>query len=280
MPQKFGNRGFGAAFGSEHMGGGLIYVVSTPDEDQSIYPSSNGGFLDIVVGVQGSLIVLESVKIFINTFIVFDGAGTTPGYSVRYAALSSYSYLTEHNGYLFHVKEAPRFGLINQDITVQAMSVDGEAIDMTYRIFLYPQFLGEYPRVPLNTSLGRVPIERFTGEDESGLLDGSHGTRGKVYFSPSLKQVSAGADVDFDKVELVTDAQDHYEVKTGRNPRMMILGPWKAVPENRAYPPHFTIGHVPRLNHPDFRLIRNKGADVVGTLTQTIGPPSVTKILY
>jgi len=280
MPQKFGNRGFGAAFGSEHLGGGLIYVVSTPDEDKAIYPSSNGGYLDVLVGVKGSLIDLATVKIFINTFIVFDGSGSSPGYSTRYSALSAYSYAPADNGYLFHVKESPRFGLINQDITVQASAVDGETIDMTYRIFLYPQFHGEYPPVPKNVSLGRVPIERFSGRDESGLLDGSHGTRGKVYFSPSLKVPSAGADVDVDRVELVTDAQDRYDVKTGYNARPLTLGPWKVVPDVRAWPPHFTIGHIPRLNHTDFRLARTKNAQVVGTLTQTMGPPQVTKILY
>ncbi len=280
MPQKFGNRGFGAAFGSEHLGGGLIYVVSTPDEGKSIYPSSNNGYLDIIVGVPGSLIDLSTVKVFINTFIVFDGSLATPGFSKRYASLSSYHYMAEHNGYLLHIKEAPRFGLINQDITVQASAVNGESVDMTYRIFLYPQFQGEYPRVPFNTSLGRVPIERFTGRDETNLLAGRHGTRGKVYFSPSLKQESAGADVDFNKVEVVTDAADHYDVKTGLNPRIMLSGPWKAVPQNRVFPPHFTIGHVPRTNHPDFRTMRLKKADVVGTLTQTIGGSAVTKILY
>jgi hypothetical protein len=280
MPQKFGNRGFGAAFGSEAWGGGLIYVLSTPDEDKAIYPSTNGGYLDVIVGVKGSFIDLSTVKIFINTFIVFDGSGANPGYSQRYASLSSYSYASEHNGYLFHIKEAPRFGLLNQDVTVQAAAVDGEQCDMTYRIFLYPQFHGEYPPVPKNVSLGRVPIERFSGRDESNLLDGSHGTRGKVYFSPSLKQVSAGADVDFEKVELLTDAQDRYDVKVGTNARPLTLGPWKAVPEDRAWPPHFTIGHIPRLNHPDFRLARTKNPDVSGTLTQTIGPPQVTKILY
>lgn len=278
MPQRFGNRGFGAAFGSEHMGGGLIYVVSTPDEDESIYPSSNGGFLDITVGVKGSLIDLSTVRIFINTFSVFDGAG--PGFTVRYAALSSFWYAPEHNGYHFHIKESPRFGLLNQDVTVQAATVDGEACDMTYRIFLYPQFRGQYPPVPKNIPLGRVPLDRFTGEDESGLLDGHHGTHGKVYFSPSLKQESAGTDVDFDKVEVVTDASDRYHVKIGRNPRMFLLGPWKAVPESRAFPPHFTPTHFPKLNNPDHRLARLTKAEVVGTLTQTVGPPQVTKILY
>jgi hypothetical protein len=278
MPQKFGNRGFGAAFGSEHLGGGLVYVISSPDEDKAIYPSSNGGFLDIIVGVQGSMVDLATVKIFINTFVVFDGS--VPGYTVRYASLSSFTYRSDHNGYLFHIKEDPRFGLINQDVTVQASAVDGETIDMTYRIFLYPQFHGVYPPVPKNVSLGNVHISRFSGRDESQLLDGVHGTRGKVYFSPSLKQASAGADVDFDKVELVTDAQDRYDVKTGFNARPLTLGPWKVVPDVRAWPPHFTIGHIPRLNHTDFRLARTKNAQVVGTLTQTIGPPQVTKILY
>lgn len=272
MPQKFGNRGFGAAYGSEHLAGGLIYVTSTPDEDKSIYPSTNGGFLDIIVGVKGSLIDLSTVKIFINTFVVFDGS--VPEYTTRYAALSSFSFRTQDNGYLFHIKEFPRFGLINQDVTVQAAAADGEQIDMTYRIFLYPQFHGVYPPVPKNVSLGRVPIKRFSGRDESGLLDGRHGTRGKVYFSPSLKQVSAGADVDFDKVELVTDAQDHYRVKQTTNGRMMLLGPWPAVPQDRPYPPHFSPGHTPRLNHPDFRLARTKNASVVGTMTDTSTEPA------
>jgi hypothetical protein len=276
MPQKFGNRGFGAAFGSEHLGGGLVYVISSPDEEKAIYPSSNGGYLDIIVGVQGSLVDLSTVKIFINTFVVFDGS--VPEYAVRYSALSSFTYRSDHNGYLFHIKESPRFGLLNQDVTVQASAVDGETIDMTYRIFLYPQFQGVYPPVPKNVSLGRVPIDRFSGRDESGLIDGVNGTRGKVYFSPSLKVPSAGADVDFDKVELVTDAQDRYDVKTGFNARPMLLGPWKAVPDSRAWPPHFTVGHVPRLNHTTYRLARTKNADVTGTLTQTIGPPMTTKI--
>lgn len=279
MPQQFGNRGFGSAYGSEHLAGGLIYVISTPDEEQSIYPSTNDGFLDITVGVQGSIVSLESVKIFINTFIVFDGAGVTPGYSTRYDALSSYNYVSEHNGYFFHIKEFPRFGLINQDITVQASCPNGEMAEHTYRIFLYPQFQGVYPPVPLNRSLGQVPISRFTGEDVGGLLD-DHGPAGLAFFSPSLQQVSAGADVDFNKVEVVTDAQDRYDVKVGFNARPLMLGPWKAVPQVRPYPPHFTIGHVPRLNHSDFRLLRNKDADVTGTLTQTIGPPSTTKIFY
>lgn len=279
MPQKFGNRGFGAAYGSEHLGGGLIYVVSTPDENKSIYPSSNGGFLDILVGVRGSLIDLTSVKIFINAFIVFDGGIATPGFTPRYSALSSYEFVPGDNGYLFRIKEFPRFGLINQDITVQASAVNGEQAEMTYRIFLYPQFQGQYPPVPKDRPLGHVPIDRFTGQTESDLLSGQ-GPAGQVYFSPSLQTVSAGADVDFDKVEVLTDAQDRYDRKTGYNARPMMLGPWKAVPENRAYPPHFTIGHVPRLNHSEFRLLRNKNADVKGTLTQTIGPPSTTKILY
>ena len=279
MPQKFGNRGFGAAYGSEHLAGGLIYVVSTPDENKSIYPSSNGGYLDILVGVQGSLIDLTSVKIYINAFIVFDGGIATPGFTPRYSALSSYEYSQADNGYLFHIKESPRFGLLNQDITVQASAVNGEQAEMTYRIFLYPQFQGVYPPVPKGRPLGHVPMGRFSGQSEDGLLDGQ-GPSGQVYFSPSLQVVSAGADVDFNKVEVLTDAQDRYELKAGHNARPVMLGPWKAVPENRAFPPHFTVGHVPRLNHSQFRLLRTKNADVTGTLTQTIGPPSETKILY
>lgn len=276
--QKFGNRGFGAAYGSEHLAGGLIYVISTPDEDKAIYPSSNGGYLDITVGVQGSIVQLDSIKILINTFVVFDGAAPgDPAFTVRYAALSTYEYRPEHNGYHFHIKESPRFGLINQDVTVLASCPNGEMAEHTYRIFLYPQFQGVYPPVPLNRSLGQVPIERFTGEDNSGLLTKSAGI---AFFSPSLKQVSAGADVDFDRVELVTDAQDKRDIRQTNNARPFLLGPWKAVPEVRPYPPHFTIGHVPRLNHGDFRLLKNKDANVTGTLTQTIGPPSVTKILY
>lgn len=277
MPQRFGSRGFGSNWGFEHLGGGLVYVISQPGENEPIYPSVNGGFLDITIGVQGSIVQLDSVRIFINSFLVFDGAAQGgPAWTVRYVALSSYSYVPEHNGYRFLIKESPRFGLLNMDVTVQASTPDGEQAEHVYRVFLFPQFKGEYPPVPFGRSLGHVPLRRFTGEDNSGLLSKSAGL---AFFSPSLKiEESAGADVDFDRVQVVTDAQDRYVAPQSSNARVFLIGPWSATPEDRVFPPHFTPGHVPKLNNGLFRLMKNKSADVVGTLTDTL-TSEVTKIL-
>ncbi len=270
---EYGRRGHGANHGFQSEGGGLVYVVSSPDEGGSIYPSGDGGFLNVTIGVRGSVILISTVQVFINSSLVFDGS--VPGFTSRYAKLSSYSYIQPDNGYSFRIKEHPQFGPLNMTVMVRAGTPDGQVSEHRWPLLLYPAFPEPYPPVALGRSFGQVPVSAFTGEKSDGLLSSGAGV---LFFTPSMNPSGSGGDVDFSSVQVSTDAQDRYSIPEASNARPFLVGPWRAVPEVRAWPQHWSPGHVSLLNDPSSKLVKTKSPDAVGTLYDTVSMVT-TKIL-
>ncbi len=113
---------------------------------------------------------------------------------------------------------------------------------------------------PENVELGKIPISRFSGEPNSGVLAGAGGA---IFFSPSLLQDNVGTEMEVDSINVTVHGSDVYLRPQALSRRVFTWGP----------------GGTSRTNNPLFRT-QPKEYTVIATLIQTIppGPTTIVKI--
>lgn len=125
-------------------------------------------------------------------------------------------------------------------------------------------FAGPLYPVPTGVPLGQVPLGRFSGEPQTGLLAG---LAGGVFFSPALIQQSSSNGLDVAMVRVTAYASDRYERPQERSSRLFRFGPTGAV------------SGASRTNDALYRT-QPREYTVIAVLVQTIppGPTTVIKI--
>jgi hypothetical protein len=113
---------------------------------------------------------------------------------------------------------------------------------------------------PEDVELGVVPVSRFSGEPDSGVLAGSSGA---LFFSPALLEENVGTEVEIDSIGVTVHGSDVYLRPQELSRRVFTWGP----------------GGTSRTNNPLFRT-QPKEYTVIATLVQTIppGPTTIIKI--
>lgn len=113
---------------------------------------------------------------------------------------------------------------------------------------------------PEDVELGEIPVSRFSGKPDSGVLAGAGGA---VFFSPALLQDNVGTEMEVDSVGVTVHGSDVYLRPQEFSRRVFTWGP----------------GGTSRTNSPLFRT-QPKEYTVIATLIQTSppGPTTVIKI--
>src|SRR5512135_1175682 len=146
--------GWGAEFGSNFGGGGLIYLTGLNPQPGGTIPINNA--IQFTIGVQGGLIDLSSVQITVNAVLAFDGsiASFTPEF-----LSSSYTYSIPDNGYTFTVIAGFEYPA-TVTVFVQASTEDGGNSTQSYTLNATPNIV--YPPTPLGVPLANIPLASFT----------------------------------------------------------------------------------------------------------------------
>lgn len=127
--------------------------------------------------------------------------------------------------------------------------------------------------IPFNKRLGSVPLTRFTGHVDSGMLEDSGRS---VFFSPALTTPASGTEIDVSNVQVRTFACDTYSppqpaTDNAETKRPFLFGPPPAAPSGRPYPPDVSVpSYVPVLNDSTYALMSVKpGTAIRGELLNT-----------
>jgi hypothetical protein len=271
--------GWGAEFGSNYGGGGVIYLTGLNPEPGDLIPTGTNA-IQLTIGVQGGLIDLSTVQISIAALPCFDGS--TASFDPQFTG-SSYEYSIPDNGYSFNIIAGFDYPA-TVSVVVQASTTDGGTTTQSYMVQAKPNV--QYPPTPLGVPLTSIPLAEFTGEVRSGILAGG---QGQVFFSPALQESNAGSQLDVDSVEVNVHAADKYEPdpKKTTNYRPFLWGPPLPTPSGRAYPPDMNNpGYLPVWNswnagpsQAPFVQLKTTQADATGVLTD-VPTGKQTIILY
>lgn len=195
---------------------------------------------------------------------------------------SSYAYSAPDNGFSFVILGTIVYPSLVA-VTVVANTTDGATSVNSYQVVAPQQ--PNYLPTPFNVEFGIVPIARFTGEIQSGILAGS---MGQVFFSPALPVANTGSQIDLDSIETVVKASDSYIPQAvGSNNRPWLWGPPPVAPPDRAYPPQYsTLSYTPVWNSwngspttAPFVMLMTTQAVVSGLLT-SFPSGATTVVLY
>lgn len=263
---------FGSVNGYNNARGGLPYLSSLVPVPNFLIPID--GYVRFTLGVHGSSINLSTVRITVESKIAYDGSTDTFGADFL---TSSYTSESGDNGYRFNILKTSSY--INQFVTVivEAETVSGVSTVQSYQVV--SSELVDYPPVPYGVELGGIPIERFSGEPETGLLSGAAGL---VFASPALKFQSSGSQIDIDKVEIATQGGDEYYPIVGDNLRPFLWGPPPLVPPVPipVFPPQFDVlNYMPVWNGSAFGFLKTTERSVLGVLYDTVSLQT-TYVLY
>lgn len=261
--------GMGTNMGYLMGGGSLIRIYSPVPDENGFIPLDD--FIRFTVGVEGSLIKLDTVRIEINSELAFDG--TIPGYVGLYSGSSDYIYIPANNGYRFNIKRSFAYPDAVVPVHIVAETTDGGGTDQTYNVKAFSTPV--YPPVALDAPYGNVPLDAFSGEADSGLLAGAQGL---VFFSPSLTRSSNSNQVDFNFIELVARPKEVYTQPDVGNIRPFLSGPPFAVPPPSIFPPQYNATYFPVLNG-NYTLMGTTKRNVIGVLFDTTFFTS-TQIIY
>ena len=263
--------GYGASFGNNFGGGGLIYLVGlNPLPNTQIVGNAP---IQFTVGVQGGLIDLSSIQVTVAGEFAFDGS--VPAFTPQYSS-STYHYDGNNNGYSFSISRTGGYVVPTVTVSVTARTTDGATTTQTYSVIAFQSV--QYPPAPVGTALISMSVSSFSGEYDSGLLADADGL---LFISPSLFVPNPSVSVDVDDVEVRTRASDHYDVPAVGNSRPFLLGPPFAAPPvgSPAFPPVVSSNYLPVFNDPGFTFLKTTGATIVGVLHDTILSKD-TVILY
>jgi hypothetical protein len=270
--------GWGAEFGSNFGGGGVIYLTNLVPQPNNFIPSDQS--IRFTIGVQAGLIDLSTVQITVSTHLAFDGSTAT--FAPDFAA-STYSYSVADNGYSFVLLSDLTYPA-TVTIVVTANTLDGATTTQSYQVNSAVPVV--YPPTPLNVPLNSVSIAKFSGEAQSGVLAGGSG---QVFFSPALLVANTGSQLDVDSVEMTVHAADTYNADptSSDNNRPFLWGPPPAVPTGRAFPPDMDpVNYLPVWNSwvlgpsvAPFGTLKTTQATATGVLTD-IPTGDQTIILY
>ncbi len=266
------SNGFGASFGNNFGGGGIIYVTDlNPAPNALIAPGSP---IEFSLGVAGDLISLDSIKITIAGEEAYDGS--TDSFSSNFSAGSSYSYNGTINGYDFVIVRDPFYDIDDVLIFVTASSSGGS--DTTQTWSLQNNQADVYPETPLNSILTIIPLSRFSGESQEGLLEGA---AGQVFFSSGLVEADQNVQIDVDSVEVKTENVERYRHPVENNNHPFVLGPPLPVAPGGSpdFPNYPTVANHPVLNDARYGLVKLTNFTVHGVLTDTL-TSEVVDILY
>jgi hypothetical protein len=136
-----------------------------------------------------------------------------------------------------------------------------------------------YPPTPFGVPIGEVSLDRFTGEDQTGLLDIGNNA---LFVSPALDVAQSGNQIQLSSLEARVLTADPYIPPSVSTFRPFLVGPPPLVPPVNppAFPPQFSASYFPTLNNPNFALMNTK-PQIKGVLTNTsVMPNVVTNIIY
>lgn len=272
------NVGIGANTGQNWGGGGIIYVTNVVPAPGSPIPGS--GFFQFTIGVSGALIDITKVQITINgSELAFDGTVLSgPSFIGLYTAFSSYQYSVPDNGYSFVLNRNSGFTSSPILIAIHAETVDGIATDQSYQLITLAAGFS-YPPVPFGKPLTTIPLSRFKGEYNSGLLTG---IAGAAFFSPALLNQNTGSILDVDSVEVRTHTADAYALQSIPQPdnsHPMLWGPAQGPLPVKIFPPPYSSSYKPILNSPIYTFLKSTQRTAVGILRNTTTGISQTIIV-
>jgi hypothetical protein len=256
-------RGFGGNYGYNYGGGGIPYLSSLVPAPNALIPID--GYVRLTVGVQGGMINLSTVHITVASELAFDGS--TLSFGPDFLG-SDYVFVPADNGYRFNILKSSPYDDQFATVIVEAETNDGTPTVQSYQVSTGAVIA--YPPVPFGTELNRVPIRRFSGEVDTGLLSGAQGL---AFVSPALKFQSIGSQMDVDVVEVATQAGDRYRQSPGDNLRPFLWGPPLLVPPVPVpvFPPQFdAVNYKPVWNGASFGFLKTTGRSVLGVMHDTI----------
>lgn len=138
------------------------------------------------------------------------------------------------------------------------ISVDLPIIDSSGFVFL--------PSTEKNPTvkLGSVPLDRFSGELTSPLLNNSEGN---IFFSPSFNVPNPNNSLFVQSIEEKSYSGDTYETLSNQpiiSQRPFVFGP--AVSSGRVYPPDFSVDYIPCFNQ-NFSFVGTTQNNAEGVFT-------------
>lgn len=251
--------GFGQNFGFNVGGGGIPYLTNLIPLPDDFIPGDS--HVHLTLGVQGSLIDISKTNIYFSGMLVFDGS--IPAFTTDFLSGSSFSYSDVDNGYIFDIQVPDEHLEAIVVVEVDTKTTDGTINSQSYSFHGGP----DYPPMPFGVILGEVPLHRFSGESQTGLLAGANGL---VFVSPALENAVSGNEIDVDFVESRVRASEQYQppLPPEGNPKPFLVGPPPAVPSGLPWPPQFSDDYIPVLNDPGFALM-NTSPQIVGVMVDT-----------
>lgn len=265
------NVGYGASYGNNYGGGGIISI-------SNINPSPNtllgDGFpIDFTIGVTGSIIDLESIYITVGGELAFDGSSATFG--PKFIAGSSYGYSAPFNGYSFSLIRFGGYPTDNAAIVISARSNDGAESVQTYSVQTIPA--PQYPLFVFGSKLHSIPLSKFSGESNQGLLNGA---LGQVFFTTGLVEADPSVQIDVDDIQVKAESAEKYVPNLENNLRPLLWGPPLSVipPSPPVYPPVVSVDYVPVFNG-EFSFVKTTKFTVHGTYHDNITGDD-TEIFY
>lgn len=270
--------GFGANHGYNFGGGGLIYVSNLTPPENTLIPL---GGVTFTVGVKGALIDITTVQITVNAVLAFDGS--IPGFVGTFSGPSSFSFSPNDNGYTFNFQNGTPYTTTQVTFDIIANTLDGGSTNQSFVVLASPS--ANYPPMPFTKPLAQVQLSQFTGELQTGLLQGGHG---QIFFSPALLEANTGTQIDINEIDILVHAGDQtklantYAAHPGQTVRPAVWGPPPLVPpppgSNQFPPPYSHANYFPEWGPnltggdpgPLFTIARTTKAEVTGTLFDTI----------
>lgn len=264
------NVGYGASYGNNYGGGGIISVFAISPTPNSLL--DDGYPIDFTIGVSGSMIDLESIHITVGGEPAFDGSSTSFG--AKFTAGSSYEYSSTYNGYSFSLFRFGGYPTDSVTVVIFAKSNDGAESTQIYSLQTIPA--PQYPPFVFGETLHSIPISSFSGESNAGLLNGA---LGQVFFTTGLIQADTNVQIDVDDIRVKTESAEKYQVNVEDNLRPLLWGPPQLSPPiDQIYPPIISSDYSPVFNG-EFSFVKTTKFTVRGVYHDNVSGED-TEIYY
>lgn len=253
--------GFGAESGYNSRGEEESFVTGLLPEPNGMLPSDR--FVRFSVGAVGAPPDASTLRVTAGGLVAYDGSTGTFSSVFSTSTVSAAS----DGSIAFAVKRTGSYPGRVATFLVEGSSTYGIPILFSWVVTV--QSLTAYPPMPSGLELGRVPIQRLSGEVQTGILGGAAGL---VFASPALVAPNSGSQVDVDKAEITSHAGDWYVLDPGTNPRPFLWGPPPSIPSGRVFPPDFSPpDYEPVWGDPGYAFMR--------TTPHAVGRMSATKAI-